>query len=66
MLFVRQRRRLARGAARHKAFGAFGNLPLDQGFERSRVHAFVLEWRDQGGDGSLEHGGLIYMRECGP
>jgi hypothetical protein len=55
VLGVRQRRRLAGGAAGHEAVDARSDLLLDQIVQRALVHRPVPERGDQRGVDALEH-----------
>ncbi len=54
VLVMRQGRGLARGADRHQAVHAAGDLALDQRYERFFVHLTVAERRDEGRNDALE------------
>ena len=50
VLFMGERRALARGADRHQPVGALGDLPIHQLAERALVESAVLERRHQRGE----------------
>jgi hypothetical protein len=43
------------GSDRHKASGAFGDLPFNKVFERIKIQLAVLERRHQGWNGPFDH-----------
>jgi soluble lytic murein transglycosylase len=55
-----ERRALSRRADRDEPVRAFGDLPLDQRFERLVIHLTALERRDERGHGSFEHRGSVF------
>ena len=56
MLLMRERRRLARGAARNEGLRAVLYLPVDKGLKCLFIDGFVAERGDQSSDRALEHG----------
>ena len=55
VLVMGKRRAFPGGSDRHKAGGAFGDLPFDQVFERIKIQLAVFERRHQGWNGPFDH-----------
>ena len=56
VLVMAERRRFARGPARHEPVRALVDLPLDELLERRRIELAVLERGDQGRERAFERG----------